>query len=365
MPQKKAKSEKKDKRYRAKVTIGHDESGRAIVKYASGRTRKELAEHKAELVRRFIGGAEVRRDVLAQSYIRTWFEAFKRPAVSKRSSTVYERILNAHVLPELSDKRIVAITSADVQALIYKMSGLSRSTVDIARMLLREIFKRAYADGLIDRDPTVSLKSAGQPPKRRRALTEAETRAAMRVMDEHPDGLLLALLYYTGARIGEIAALRWSDVDFKRREITIAHTVEWETGEIIPPKTPAGVRRVPIPAELEKRLRAARGLPGAFIIHGEGGRPISNNGLRWRWKRLSAAMAEAEPEIEQKEGKSILTPHYFRHNFSSILHAAGVDVLAAQRIMGHADASITLRTYTHIDEDQQKKAADQIRRAFE
>lgn len=64
MPQKKAKSEKEDKRYRAKVTIGHDESGRAIVKYASGRTRKELAEHKAELVRRFIGGAEVRRDVL-------------------------------------------------------------------------------------------------------------------------------------------------------------------------------------------------------------------------------------------------------------------------------------------------------------
>lgn len=65
MPQKKAKSEKKDKRYRAKVTIGHDESGRAIVKYASGRTRKELAENKAELVRRFIGGAEVRRDVLS------------------------------------------------------------------------------------------------------------------------------------------------------------------------------------------------------------------------------------------------------------------------------------------------------------
>jgi len=46
---------------------------------------------------------------------------------------------------------------------------------------------------------------------------------------------------------------------------------------------------------------------------------------------------------------SILTPHYFRHNYASILYRSGVDVLTAQRFLGHTDPTTTMRIYTHLE----------------
>ena len=61
---------------------------------------------------------------------------------------------------------------------------------------------------------------------------------------------------------------------------------------------------------------------------------------------------------------SILTPHYFRHNYASILYRSGVDVLTAQRFLGHTDPTTTMRIYTHLAEETELKDAEKVRRAF-
>lgn len=78
MAQKKKMAEKADKRYRAKVTVGHDAEGKAIIKYASGKTKKELAQAVEELKKRHVDGvAERRRDILFGVYATEWYETYK------------------------------------------------------------------------------------------------------------------------------------------------------------------------------------------------------------------------------------------------------------------------------------------------
>ena len=68
-----------------------------------------------------------------------------------------------------------------------------------------------------------------------------------------------------------------------------------------------------------------------------------------RWKLLQAALLNAARGIESNGAGSILTPHYFRHNYASILYRSGVDVLTAQRFLGHTDPTTTMRIYTHLE----------------
>lgn len=356
-------ADKADKRYRAKVTVGHDADGRAIVKYASGRTRKELAEHKAELVRRFIGGEEVQRDAVFGPYAQRWFEVYKAPAIAPSTRAGYSSVLNRYIIGPLWRRRVAAITPTDLQGIINTMAGLNRGTVSTACGMLREIFRQAMREGITDRDPTIGLRPVGKAIQHRRALTEAETRAAKRVMDDHPDGLLLALLYYTGARIGEALALQWSDIDLKAQTVSISKAVRRATGEIGPPKTKNGVRVVPLAPQLADRLRSLRGLPHAFVFpHPNGGHYTCVD--KTVWPRLMAAMWAADTSIEAVDGRAILTPHYFRHNFASVLYSAGIDMLAAQKFLGHADLSTTMGIYTHLADDDRARSADLLRGAF-
>jgi len=83
------------------------------------------------------------------------------------------------------------------------------------------------------------------------------------------------------------------------------------------------------------------------------------------WRQLQTALLEAARGIENNGTGSILTPHYFRHNYASILYRSGVDVLTAQRYLGHTDPTTTMRIYTHLAEETELKDAEKVRKAFQ
>lgn len=82
-----------------------------------------------------------------------------------------------------------------------------------------------------------------------------------------------------------------------------------------------------------------------------------------------ARLYDIAPEIDatEKGGRmiSVITPHYLRHNYASVLYNAGVDVLSAQRYLGHANAKITLEIYSHLSAQKEKYSAEQLQGAFE
>ena len=378
MAGKKKLSEKADRRYRAKVTVGHKPDGTPICKYVSGSTRKELSAAVEELRRAYLYGViEERKDTLFGQYAAQWYEVYKRPNISISSRKTYANILNNVIFPVLADRQIRAITAEDLQSILNANANRCASDLGYISSILKNIFTLACSQGIIDRDPAAAIKKPSAKKESRRALTEAETRAAIKVMDTHPQGFFLALLYYTGLRRGEAVGLQWQDIDLKHMTLHVRRDYDFKAKAMGDVKTPSSIRSIPIPEELVRRLIPRRGVGEALVFPDPKGKPWNNGSLYYLWQDLMAAMAQEEPSIETKEVVlrhhgtrsapvpiSILTPHYFRHNYASRLYAAGVDVLAAQRIMGHANSRTTIEIYTHLSELAMEDSATAIRKAF-
>lgn len=352
-----------DGRYRAKITVGHTFDGTPVVKYVSGRTKKELEAAKQEALRLYVlGVTDKQRKVLFGEYAMDWYETYKEPTISYSSKQSYETIFARHLMPTLEYRPMRAISANELQQLLNATAVNTASAVGYMCSILSAVFKLAYSQGIIDRDPTVALRKPTRERATRRALTDAEASAALTVARTHPHGLLIYLLFYTGMRLGEVCGLTWADVDFKERVIHVRRDVDFKTGELGSVKTKYSVRDVPIVDALMPILFAARGI--GYVCPAPDGDYWRNTALFRAWKDIARAMADVDSGIEQEKGVSVITPHYFRHNFASVLYNAGVDVLAAQRILGHAKAQTTLDIYSHLSEQKAKTAADKISAAF-
>ena len=385
MPQKKKIADKTDKRRRAKVTVGHDADGDPIVKYASGRTQKQLDESAEELRKTYIGGEKVQRDALFGDYCAEWYETYKKPTIGASSQANYRSVLNQHILPVFVDRQLRSITAMELQRYLNTKADMKPTTITYVKAILKGAFQTAYTQGLIDRDPTIGMKAPSTDSNSRRELTAEETDAVLTVAADHPEGLLLHILYYTGCRLGEALGLQWRDIDFTAHTISVERDIDFVTNEVGTLKTKSSRRTIPMPAALEAVLKPLRGFGTAFIVQSENGSFMPQKTLTRRWKRLTIAIADANLQAEQKaQGEkakltietkeveynkrtvaaSILTAHYFRHNYATILYEAGVDVYEAARILGHSRVSTTLEIYTHLSQKHQAENNEKVRNVF-
>ena len=151
---------------------------------------------------------------------------------------------------------------------------------------------------------------------------------------------------------------------FQEEGHTLRQQVNLRKGTITPPKTKESIRDIPLPDELAEML--VRGFPQAFVFPALDGTYYRNSSSNRLWRSLMERMAELGPDIETREdGASILTPHYFRHNYASILYNAGVDVLSAQKFLGHANVKVTLEIYSHLSKEKEDANAEAVRIVFQ
>lgn len=352
-----------DGRYRAKVTVGKDMNGGSVIKYVSGRTKKELEAAKEAIRQEYITGRNTPENAMFGAYAIQWYNTYKKPNIGASAQSSYRTALNVHILPILGNKRLTAISAMDLQELINSKADTCATIIKNVHHVLKSIFKRAYMEGIIPRDITVGLEKPSKAKKSRRALTEAEEAAAKVLMQEE-NGLMVALLYYTGMRLGEALGLQWECVDFKKKVIHVRQQVNLGLGKITPPKTKESIRDIPLPDELAEML--VRGFPQAFVFPSPSGSYYRNTPVNRLWIDLMRRMIEIDPTIETRgNGASVLTPHYFRHNYASILYNAGVDVLSAQKFLGHANAKVTLEIYSHLSREKEDANAETVRSVFQ
>ncbi len=361
-------AKQKDGRYRAKITVGKDADGKSVIKYVSGRTKKELEAAKAAAREKYITGASAAPEgVLFERYALNWYEVYKQPHIGVSAQMSYRTTFYKHIFPALAGRRLTAISTEDLQRLLNSKANTCAAIIGNISTVLHGVFQRAYAQGLIQRDITAGLEIPSRQKESRRALTDEETEAVMRLIGE-AGTLMLALLYYTGMRYGEACGLQWQHVDFKNGTIHVQQQATAKTGEIGAPKTGNSVRIIPLPTELAEKLRPARGLPQSYVVPAPDGSYYRNTQRYRLWEDLMARLYNIAPGIEcvEKNGRmiSVITPHYLRHNYASILYNAGVDVLSAQRYLGHANAKITLDIYSHLSAQKQSESMQQIETAF-
>ena len=278
--------------------------------------------------------------------------------------------LDKHILPRIGAKRLNQINVGTIEELRdgLRNDGYAARTIKSILRLVGAVFRSAIRRGEcvtnpVDRVEPVfvaarELKVGGDEraseddvvspdsilsPQEIRAMLNATTPGLYRA--------LFTTAALTGARSGELFALRWSDVEMPKDAsayVYIRRTLSWarlKGEEIRPryyePKTKAGVRKIPVSAELASVLRAWKlqcsPTPDGLVFPTHDGRPIRrSNALRYGlWPALRRA------------GLRRVTMHSLRHSFASALIMAGAAVTEVQALLGHASPEITLRIYSH------------------
>jgi integrase len=183
-------------------------------------------------------------------------------------------------------------------------------------------------------------------------------------------GTLAMVALFTGARLAEALALRWSRVDLDGKVIEVREALEQTRAHGIRskrPKSKAGRRDITLPdilvealrehrkrqLELRIQLGAGRLLDDSLLFADINGRPLSPNAI-------SAAWADFADSI----GMPDVTFHALRHTHASQLIDAGVDIVTISKRLGHAKPDITLRIYAHLFRKDDSKAAAAINAAL-
>ena len=220
----------------------------------------------------------------------------KRDEIRESSYIKYRAILERHIKPRLGSRRLGGICTASVDAFtreLLETDGLSVKTVHDILSVLHSVLKDTEA-----RRPAGALAVQIRYPKGKRremrVLTIEEQKRLVAYLLHPTDsckfGLLLAL--YTGLRIGELCALRWSSIDLREQTIRIAATMQrlGGTGEgtrivIGAPKSDSSLRTIPLPAQIAVLCRHMQPAdPEAYVLTG-GPAYMEPRTLQYRLKR--------------------------------------------------------------------------------
>lgn len=318
-----------------------------------GKTRKDVARKLAIAVQARDDGTIVvaPRQTLAQ-FIERWLEDSVKPTTRPRSHLSYKDRMRLHILPDLGALQLTAITPQHLQQLYSKLlkSGLSSTTINSSHMVLHRALKQALRWGLIARSPAdaVDVPRKGRP--KADPFQPDELGIFLAAIQGDVNEPLWITLLGTGLRFGEVAALRWSDVDLDEHSLTVRHTIVRQGNKgyaFAEPKTRSSRREIPMPAAVidalrRQRIRAtelqllARDWPDLDLVFPSAiGTPIRET-----------KYIEVFHETLEHAGLRRRRIHDLRHTYATRLFALNNHPRAVQELMGHSSFEITMNIYT-------------------
>ena len=253
----------------------------------------------------------------------------------------YRSVLNVHLLPAFADLRLEDLTARKIESWRrerMQANKLTRRTAIKVVAVMHGIYERARRTYGLRENPVADVERIRDQydPARFDFYTPEEVAALVRAAASERDGAIYLTAAYTGARMGELLALRVRDIDFAADSIRILESVDREA--VGRPKSGHG-RTVPMVAEVAHALarilqRDLFSSPDDHVFVGEAGGHLDGSALRRRYK-----------QAQTTAGLRKLRFHDLRHTFGS-LAARQMDPLEVQTYLGHADAKTT-RRYLH------------------
>jgi integrase len=333
------------------------------------KTKKQAERHRDETSHRVARGEYV--DPRTCPTFAQAAEAWFNSKLGLRPSHVSDlrARLDKHLIPRIGAERLDRIAVKAIKELRddLQTDGYARRTINTIIRIVGAVFEDAISNGECAINPVKRVKRAAnrarelQPAENggsaedkvdpESILNPEEVRALLKTTAAGLYRALFTTAALTGARSGELFALRWSDVYMPKDKpacIDIRRTVTWarlKGEEIRPryyePKTKAGRRTIPISPELVATLKTWKlqcaPTTDDLVFPAADGRPIRrSNALRYGlWPALKRA------------GLRRVNMHSLRHSFASALIMGGAPVTEVQALCGHANPAITLKVYSH------------------
>ena len=290
-------------------------------------------------------------------------------------------------------RKLASIRYTNVKKYYYDLileRGIKSATLDNIHTQLHPAFQMAVRDGLIRVNPSDGVmaeikKSHVWKKEKRRSLTVPQQVAFMRHLNENNDFVgwrpVITVLLGTGMRIGECLGLRWEDLDFEARTISVNHNLVYrrlEKGQgmmkhINTPKTAAGTRTIPMLKEVydafldEYQFQRITGFCeeevdgySGFVFSSSVKTVMIPEDVNRAIQRVTDSYNKEEKVCAKNESREpLLIPHFsahhLRHTFCTRFCENETNLKVIQSIMGHADITTTMDIYAEATEEKKQE----------
>jgi len=237
------------------------------------------------------------------------------------------------------------------------LATYSNSLVKTLKSLLNRALVFAYEKRLIKKQIAVTLKIPNKNERQVECLTVNEQEKIEEYILNNKKcysyGVLISL--YTGIRIGELLALKWTDIDFKNKVLKVIKTtskclenhklVEIETS----PKTNSSIREIPLTNSIISLLKDIKENKSQYVICNRKGQKVDYRTYQLSFENLL---------------KKLHIKHYgfhsLRHTFATRLLERNVDIKTISELLGHSSPNITLNRYVHTNIENKRKAMQKV-----
>ncbi len=361
---------RKDGRWEARYIKGYDLSGKARYGFCYGKTYDE-ARKKAELARAACingnpaemgNGCLINQETHFALLCGEWL-MLRKSRVRESTFVKYTSILEKHICPKMGMYRLREMNAWKVEMFKTELlaSGLAPKTVKDILVVLSGILRYAAREypGAVNAVEIVYPKEIRQET---RVLSTEEQQHLIRYLltdlDSCKFGVLLAML--TGIRIGELCALRWSDIRVNEHLVRISSTMQRlrVTGDAAGsktrvytgiPKSDASLRSIPLPEILVHFCRKMEPEnPMAYVLTGTE-QYMEPRTLQYRLKKYMKDCG--------LEGVHF---HTLRHTFATRCVEEGFELKSLSEIMGHSSPGVTISRYVHSSMELKKRDMEKL-----
>lgn len=339
----------------------YDEDGKKHQKAKNGFPTKAAArKYAAKLEMQVANGIAIQQDPTFADYYDNWFETYKKNSVS--DNTIRHYVLVGKLIREFfHQQKLKKITRSRYQQFInWYGQDHAPETVKKVRAISSACVRSASLDGIISKNfaERSTLVADNSRKMKVEYLSLSEISSLIKVLEDgrqprYTARYMVLTAIYTGARLGEIAALTWNDIDFLHRTISINKAWDYlHGGGFKSTKNKSSVRVIALNKKLLTLLKELRSNDSSLIFMNPYHQIPSSNGVN---KVLRNALKRAGLS------KRDFHFHSLRHSHVAYLLSQGIDLYTISKRLGHSSMMTTGKIYAYLIDEYQQKQNDDIR----
>lgn len=371
--------QRKNGRYDARFT---DRFGKR--QSISGKDLKDVKRRYNEALYENEKQINIKQGIILDEWYSEWMNVYKFDVIRENTKRYYNLIYKKHISPTLGKMNLTDIDQLTIKKLIKKLKqdGYGYETQNKVKIVLVDIFNKALINEYVRKNPAKGISVKRDEKKEVKVLSEEEQILFFDCAKGTFYNNLFVVAVSTGMRIGELAALRWSDIDWETNVIKVTRTLVYQKYEADEqksfhfenPKTATSKRNIPINHQCEMALKRqymqknviAQKAPKSksvdkqyadLLFTTKFDTPINSQIICEAIKKVVDEVNLTRDYVDEIE---VFSPHCFRHTFATRCFEAGIQPKTVQAYLGHASLQMTMDLYTSVMPKHMSNEMDKV-----
>lgn len=355
---------KRGNKWQARITW-RDDLGKLRQKSKLGFETKQQAKQWAiEQEKKHIDGQLTDNDPAFANYFDEWFSTYKKDKISLSTQRLYFKT-SERIHKHWGNKKISDVTRRQYQKFMNSFGkSHAKETVQKTNSIIRACVKDAILDGIIARDFTQRIELTWDKSRTVKVkylsieqINDLVNSLELNIKPTYISRYMILTAIYTGMRLGEIMALKWSDINFSFKTISISKSYDYVSGgKIKPPKTESSNRTISVNQSLLDLLNQLKENDHDFVFMGNNGKIPGSTAVNKTLKKHLALCG-----IERNNFHF----HSLRHSHVAYLLANDIDLYAISQRLGHSNMTTTAKKYAYLIDEYRARSNQRINQALE